>query len=67
MEKEYKIIDLAKEYEGFTGDIQYAIVTDLTEEELEARYGEELTDFHPFVILSGEMFNVMNEYMDFLK
>ena len=62
MEKEYKIIDLAKEYEGFTGDTQYAIVTDLTEEELEARYGEELTNFRPFVILSGEMDNVINEH-----
>lgn len=50
-----KIINLAIEYSGYTGDIPYAVITDLTEDELNQRYGEELSVYRPFVILSRAM------------
>lgn len=50
-----KIINLAIEYRGYTGDILYAVITDLTEDELNKKYGEELSAYRPFVILSRAM------------
>ena len=53
--KDCKIINLAIEYRGYTGDILYAVITDLTEDELNKKYGEELSAYRPFVILSRAM------------
>ena len=53
--QECKIINLATEYKGYTGTEQYAIVTDLSEEELNSRYGEEIKPYRPFVILTRQM------------
>ena len=50
-----KIINLATEYKGYTGDILYAVITDLTEEQLNTKYPEELADYRPFIILSRAM------------
>lgn len=58
---EYKVIDLTKEYKGFVGEETYAVVTDLSEDELNSKYGEELNKFRPFVILTNEMYEVFNE------
>ena len=53
--QECKIINLATEYKGYTGTERYAIVTDLSEEELNSRYGEEIKPYRPFVILTRQM------------
>lgn len=60
--QECKIIDLSAEYNGYTGYEQYAIITDLTEEELNARYEDELAAYKPFIILSREMGLVIREH-----
>jgi len=57
-----KVINLSMEYEGYTGDVMHAIITDLTEEELEARYSNEINQYRPFVILTREMGAAMKEY-----
>ena len=62
--QEYKIIDLSIEYAGataFVGTERYAIVTDLTEEELTSAFGQELGPYKPFVIISHEMYEAMLE------
>ena len=59
--QECKIINLAIEYIGYTGDITYAVITDLTEEELNSKYKEELAGYRPFIILSRAMGLVIRE------
>lgn len=54
-----KIINLKYEYPGYKGDIRWAIVSDLTENELLEKYPEEIKKYIPFVRLSisqGEVF-----------
>ena len=65
-EKEYKdeyvIINLATEYHGYTGDISYAIVTDLSEKEFLANFGEETKSFRPCIYLTGKMYSAFHDY-----
>lgn len=59
-----KVIDLAKEYSGatpYSGKERYAIVTDLTESELNANYSTDLAPYRPYVLLSPEMYEVIKE------
>lgn len=61
---EFKVIDLEKEYAGatpFVGKEHYAVVSDLTEEELTASFSKELEPYEPFVIISREMYSAMLE------
>ena len=60
-EQDFKVINLEMEYEGYKGDIRYAIITDLSEEELEGRYGELISKYKPYVILTREMGAAMTE------
>ena len=58
------VIDLVKEYAGataFVGTEHYAIVTDLTEEDLTSAFDQELEPYKPFVIISREMYRAMQE------
>ena len=57
-----KVIRLDAEYPGYTGDARYAIITDLTEEELSARYPAEIKRYIPFVLLSSEMGRAIREH-----
>ena len=59
--KDCKVLNLAKEYEGYTGKEKYAIITDLSEEELNLCFKEELEKYRPYVILSTEMYAVILE------
>lgn len=57
--RECKIINLKYEYTGYKDDIQWAIVTELTEEELIEKYSDEINPYIPFIRLSvsqGEIF-----------
>ena len=57
-----KVINLEIEYKGYIGEERYAIITDLSEDELNARYGKEIEKYKPFVILTKEMGEVFTEY-----
>ena len=57
-----KVINLGIEYKGYIGEERYAIITDLSEDELNARYGKEIEKYKPFVILTKEMGEVFTEY-----
>lgn len=57
-----KVISLVAEYEGYTGKERYAIITDLTEDELNARYSKRINRFRPFIILTKEMGEVITEH-----
>lgn len=59
--KDCKVLNLAKEYEGYTGEEKYAIITDLSEEELNLCFKEELEKYRPYVILSTKMYAVILE------
>ncbi len=62
--KEYMVIDLVKEYAGstaFVGTEHYAIVTDLSEEDLTSSFSQELDPYKPYVIISREMYRAMQE------
>lgn len=62
--KEFMVIDLVKEYAGataFVGTEHYAIVTELSEEELTSSFGKELEPYKPYVIISREMYRAMQE------
>ncbi len=61
--QEFKVIDLSKEYSGataYTGKERFAIVTDLSEEEL-SKFSYVLEPYKPYVVISVEMFNAMAE------
>lgn len=57
-----KVIKLEAEYAGYTGDEKYAVITDLSSDELEALYSKELNRFRPYIILTREMGEVIREY-----
>lgn len=57
-----KVIRLDAEYTGYTGDTKYAIITDLTEEELSVRYPDEIRRFTPHILLSCEMGRAIREH-----
>jgi len=60
--KDCKVIRLDAEYTGYTGDIRYALITDLTVEELSARYPDEIKRYIPYVLLSREMGRAIREH-----
>lgn len=47
-----KFINLSKEYPDYTGYEQWAIITDLTEQELESKFGELIKKLKPYVLLT---------------
>lgn len=50
--KECKLIYLDREYNGFIGDQKWAIITDLSEEELRRKYVAVLEKYIPYILLS---------------
>lgn len=64
LDKEYKVIDLKKEYAGATGYVgkeRFAVVTEMTEEALLNKFGQKLNRFKPFVVISYEMYEAIVE------
>lgn len=55
-DKDCKVIKLKYEYPGYTGEEKWAIITGLTEEELDEKYAEKLhlLDRLSFLILLSE-------------
>ena len=50
--KDCKLINLKYEYDGYTGTEKWAVVTELTEEELWDKYPDIISRYTPFVLLS---------------
>ena len=50
--KNCKLINLKYEYTGYTGQEKWAIITELSEEELQKKYPDIISRYTPFVLLS---------------
>lgn len=59
--RDCKIINLRYEYPGYKSDISWAIVSDLTENELLEKYPEEIKKYIPFIWLSSMHYEVFKE------
>ena len=51
---EYEVINLGYEYPGMTGGVKWAVVTDLDQATLMEKYGKELSQYAPFVLMTME-------------
>ena len=58
-----KVINLSYEYPGYTGEEKWAIITDLTEEELSEKYEEIISSYRPFIILSSLFGSVRADFI----
>ena len=61
--QECKLINLNYEYPGYTGEEKWAIITDLTEEELRKNYEEIISSYRPFIILSSLFGSVRADFI----
>ena len=60
--KDCKVINLKYEYPGYTGIEQWAIITDLSEEDLCTKYAEQIAPFRPYILLSASFGVVRDDY-----
>jgi hypothetical protein len=63
--KDCKLINLRYEYKGYTGTEKWAIVTELTEEELLVKYPDVIRQYTPFILLSMAQGEVITEYQNY--
>ena len=61
-QREYKIIDLCREYAGYEGEEKWAIVSELTPEELNDKYPDMVKAHSPYVLLSVAQGQVIDEF-----
>ena len=61
-QSECKVINLKYEYEGYTGEEQWAIITELSEKELFEKYPDIISRYIPFVLLSVEQGKAVYEF-----
>ena len=59
-----KLINLQYEYSGYTGTEKWAIVTELSENELKSKYPDVIRRYTPFVLLSVAQGKVITEYQN---
>ena len=57
-----KVINLKYEYEGYTGEEKWAIISELTEKELFEKYPAIISRYIPFVLLSVEQGKAVYEF-----
>lgn len=62
--KDCKLIDLHYEYENYTGKEKWAIVTELSENELKSKYPDVIRRYTPFVLLSVAQGRVITDYQN---
>ena len=61
---ECEVIEMRYEYgKEFTGYEKYGIVTDLSEEKLRTKYGQLLSEYEPYILLSCTYGEVRKEYI----
>lgn len=61
-ENDCKVIDLSLEYPGYTGKENFAIASDLSEEEIWDKYPNIVVNVSPFILLSKEHGEVIRDY-----
>ncbi len=59
-----KLINLQYEYSSYTGTEKWAIVTELSENELKSKYPDVIRRYTPFVLLSVAQGKVITEYQN---
>lgn len=59
---ECKVINLKYEYEGYIGEEQWAIISELSEKELLEKYPDIISRYIPFVLLSVEQGKAVYEF-----
>ena len=59
---ECKVISLKYEYQGYIGDEKWAIISDLTEEEILVKYRPFLSDYIPFIVLPCSFGEVRDDF-----
>ena len=60
--KDYELISLEVEYPGIQGGCRWAVATDLSNDELFQKYGEELAMYKPLLLITKEQSEVFKEY-----
>lgn len=61
-QEECEVINLKYEYDGYNGDISWAIISNLTEDEILEKYRSIIGDYMPFIILPSAFGEVRDEY-----
>ena len=61
-EKDCKIINLSYEYPNLVGNEKWAIISDLSMQELTLKYNTLLTEYTPFVLLSTEHADIFKKF-----
>lgn len=57
-----EVIETKYEYPQYTGVEKWIIITDLTEEELNSKYAEQIAPLRPYIILSRSFGEVRNDF-----
>ena len=57
-----EVIETKYEYPQYTGVEKWIIITDLTEEELNCKYAEQIAPLKPYIILSRSFGEVRNDF-----
>ena len=60
--KEYELINLKFEYPGMNGGVTWAVISDLSMDELMQKYGKELLKYSPVILLSVEQGRAFKEF-----
>lgn len=59
---ECQVINFKYEYPGYTGEVKFGIVTDLSEKELIDKYGEILGDYSPYILLDRSYAKIRKKF-----
>ena len=57
--RDCRVVNMKCEYPGYTGDIQWLVVSELTEEQIIATYPVEIKPYMPFIYMTR---NVSTHY-----
>ena len=61
-QRDCKVISMKYEYEGYSGEVQWAIISALTKEEIHKKYPDIIKGYEPFVLLSPEQGEAFYEF-----
>ena len=59
--RDCRVVNMKCEYPGYTGEIMWMVVSDLTEAEIISRYPAEIKPYMPFIHMTREMFQPIIE------
>lgn len=60
--KECKVFDMKYEYKGYTGEEKWAIISELTEQEILEKYRSLVNGYMPFIVLSIAVGEARDEF-----